>query len=112
MTKWLVGLVVVIILAGLGWFFRGAIGGLFGSTTTAPQQVAEDPLAGWGSYASSTMGISLRYPQGFTVNEAYADTSVSVKKPIAGVSFTIPPAMATGTNLSSDTYLSVEQLPR
>jgi hypothetical protein len=33
-------------------------------------------------------------------------------KDIAGVKFTIDPAIATGTNLSRDSYVSVEQLPK
>jgi membrane-bound inhibitor of C-type lysozyme len=61
-------------------------------------------------YASSTLG-TIQYPKGYTVNEAYMYTQFQ-NKPIHGVSFTIPPSMATGTNLSSDTYVSIEQLPR
>ena len=112
MTKWIV-LALVIILGALGWFFRGSIMGLFGGGATPAQVHTEaDPLAGWGSYASSTMGVTIKYPAGYTVNAAYANTSVNPKKPIAGASFTVPASMATGTNLGSDTYLSVEQLPR
>jgi hypothetical protein len=57
------------------------------------------------------MGISMKYSPGYTVNEMYQNTEVSPSKPIMGVSFTIPSSMATGTNLSSDSYVSVEQLP-
>lgn len=64
------------------------------------------------SYASSTIGVSLQYPKGYTVSESYAYDGVSSKKLIHGVSFTISMATATGTNLSSDTYVSVELLPR
>lgn len=63
------------------------------------------------TYASSTMGISLQYPKGYTLDEAYVNDSVNPKKPIHGVSFTIPESMATGTNLSSDTRITIEQLP-
>ena len=63
------------------------------------------------TYASSTMGVSLQYPRGYTLNDAYSNDSVNPKKPIHGVSLTIPDTMATGTNLSSDTRISVEQLP-
>lgn len=65
-----------------------------------------------GEYASTTMGVSLRYPQGYIVDEKHANTSVSPTKPILGVKFTIPAQVATGTNLAADSYLSVEQLPR
>lgn len=60
--------------------------------------------------ASST--FSVQYPDGWTPNADYKYTGVSEEKPIFGVQFTIPGTMATGTNLSPDTYVSVEQLPR
>ncbi len=60
--------------------------------------------------ASST--FSVQYPTGWTPDASYAYTGVSAAKPIYGVKFQIPGDMATGTNLSSDTYVSVEQLPR
>ena len=46
------------------------------------------------------------------MDDSYIYDQVNPKKPISGVKFTIPGSMATGTNLSSDTYLSVEWLPR
>ena len=64
------------------------------------------------TYASSTAGISLQYERGYTVNESYAYDQFGPKKLIHGVSFTIPSTMATGTNLASDSYVSVEWLPR
>lgn len=63
------------------------------------------------SYASSTMSISAKYPADFTLNESYAYEGVP-NKPIHGVKFTIPGSMATGTNLSMDSGVSIEQLPR
>lgn len=63
------------------------------------------------TYASSTLGISLQYPRGYVVDESYSYDQFGPKKLIHGVSITIPPSMATGTNLSADTRVSVEQLP-
>jgi hypothetical protein len=116
MTKWIVGVIVVIIIAvGAVWFIRPAliqnIFG-FGPAPAQEEQTQTDPLAGWGTYASTTMGVLLRYAPGYTVNDSYSNTSVNPKKPIAGVSFIVPVATATGTNLGSDTYIAVEQLPR
>lgn len=112
MTKWIV-LGVVVLLAIAGWFFRGSIIGLFGASTPAPiEEEIVDPLAGWGSYASSTMGVAIKYAPGYTLKDPYAYTGVSATKPIAGVAFVVPAATATGTNLSADSYISVEQLPR
>ncbi len=61
-------------------------------------------------YATSTLGISIRMPNGYTP-AAYTYQALGPKKGIGGVKFTIPASEATGTNLSSDTYLSVEELP-
>lgn len=64
------------------------------------------------TYASSTMGISFKYPKASTLGVTYQYTGFP-KKPIAGVKVLIPDTMATGTNLSSyDSGVSVEQLPR
>ncbi len=60
--------------------------------------------------ASSTFTVN--YPDGWTPNADYKYTGVSEAKPIHGVQFKILGEMATGTNLSADTYVSVEQLPR
>ena len=68
------------------------------------------PQASTFTNASST--FSVNYPAGWTPDASYKYTGVSEQKPIYGVKFQIPDDMATGTNLSSDTYVSVEQLPR
>ncbi len=71
----------------------------------APVQVATS------TYATTT--FSVVYPAEFSVSDSYVYDKVNPKKPIYGVKFSIPVAMATGTNLSSfDTGISVEQLPR
>ncbi len=75
------------------------------SAPLAPQEMATS------TYATTT--FSVVYPQDFTVNDSYVYDQVNPKKPIHGVKFVIPVAMATGTNLSSlDTGVSIEQLPR
>lgn len=68
------------------------------------------PQANVFTNASST--FSVQYPDGWSPDSSYQYTGVSAAKPISGVKFVIPGTMATGTNLSSDTYVSVEQLPR
>lgn len=71
---------------------------------------ASSGQAATSTYATST--FSIVYPSDYTVDESYKYDRVNPKKPISGVKFTVPGAMATGTNLASDTYLSVEWLPR
>ena len=61
--------------------------------------------------ASSTPGFTIKYPKSFTLNDSYAYDAFGPKKLISGVKFTIPETMATGTNLSDDTGVSVEWLP-
>ncbi len=53
----------------------------------------------------------MSYPAGFAVNASYDYQALGPGKDIRGVSFTIPAALTTGTNLADDTYLSVERLP-
>ena len=62
------------------------------------------------TYTTST--YSVKYPSDFVLNAQYAYDLFGPNKLINGVKVTIPSAMATGTNLSADTYLSIEQLPR
>lgn len=60
-------------------------------------------------YTSATYGFSIDVPQGFTIDDAYVH-QLSPDKTINGVKFTIPESLATGTNLGSDSYLSVESI--
>ena len=46
----------------------------------------------------------------YTRNSNY-EYVLGVPKGIAGSSYTIPPSLAEGTNLSTDTYISYEELP-
>ena len=62
------------------------------------------------AYQNSTRGILFRYPTGFTLDETYTYQGFGPGKSISGIKLTIPSQMATGTNLSTDSYLSVEQV--
>jgi membrane-bound inhibitor of C-type lysozyme len=62
-------------------------------------------------YANGSAGFSLRFPKGYTVDESYKYQALDIGKDMIGVKFTIPASLKEGTNLSSDTYLSVEQIP-
>jgi hypothetical protein len=57
------------------------------------------------------LGISLRYPAGYTVNNGYKYQELGPGKDIKGTAFTIPSTVAAGTNLGTDTYFSVEARP-
>jgi hypothetical protein len=73
------------------------------SDTTAPDLTQ--------AYGDGSKGFSLRLPPGYGIDEQYHYEELGPGKAISGTKFTIPAAMASGTNLSSDTYLSVETLP-
>lgn len=59
-------------------------------------------------FASSTLGITIRFPQNYTVDQKYQYQGLGKGISIPGVKMTVPAAATTGTNLSKDTYLSVE----
>lgn len=61
-------------------------------------------------YRATDGQFSLRYGKGYVVDEKYRyEPELGVS--IAGVKFTIPPALAEGTNLSKESYFSVEKIP-
>jgi len=105
MMKYIVGLIALILLAAGAYYFLTAAPAAE-PTDNTPQEPA---VMATSTYATST--FTAVYPRDFTVDENYFYQGVP-NKPIAGVKFTIPMTMATGTNLSSDSYVSVEWLPR
>ena len=80
-----------------------------GCIVVAPQPAGAMSLP--QMYANSTHGFSLRLPAGYTPDASYRFQEFGPGKDIAGVKFTIPSSMATGTNLGRDTYVSVEEIP-
>lgn len=72
------------------------------------------------TYHDAALGFSIILPTAiatstsdsfWSVDPTYAYSAKGPDEAIAGVKFTIPTSIATGTNLSSDSYLSVEHLP-
>jgi membrane-bound inhibitor of C-type lysozyme len=61
-------------------------------------------------YQNGTDGFSLRYPTGYVVDASYQYQELGPGKTINGIKFTIPESIATGTNLASDSYVSVEEI--
>jgi hypothetical protein len=107
-NKGLIGLTIFIVLMVAGFFVWDTF--LKGSLT-----VEEDGLITVEpktfTYSSSTLGISVTYPEGYTVDESYT-YEFSDAKVIHGVKFIIPGEFATGTNLSTDSGIALEYLPR
>ncbi len=86
-------LVVIVVLIG-------------GMTRSAPDVVSVFPQ----KYTDSVERFSFQYPDGYTLDTTHA-YGMNPNVTIAGVKIQIPASLATGTNLSADTYLSVEHLP-
>lgn len=81
-------------------------------TYTGCIQVAPDPGGLPRVYESGSEGFSIRYPDHYTVDSHYSYQELGPDKSIGGVKFTINPAIAAGTNLARDTYISLEEIPR
>ncbi len=85
-------------------------------------QVAADPGSLPAVYSSGAEGFSIRLPSlststphgdanDYSIDEHYAYQELGPGRDIGGVKFTIPETLAAGTNLSADSYLSVEAIP-
>ena len=74
-------------------------------------EVKNDPGGLSQIYQNGQDGFSIRYPSGYTVDDKYSYQELGPGKDISGVKFTIAPSISAGTNLSSDSYISVEELP-
>jgi membrane-bound inhibitor of C-type lysozyme len=81
-------------------------------TYTGCIEVAQDPGGLPQVYENGTEGFSLRFPAGYTSDATYHYQEMGPGKDIGGVKFTIDSAIAKGTNLGSDSYVSVEEIPQ
>ena len=63
-------------------------------------------------FSSGAQGFSLRLPEDYVKDESYKYQALGPGKDIWGTKFTIPASVATGTNLSKDSYISIEQIPQ
>lgn len=106
MLKYAIAALIIIVLVGGGGYYYWQM-----QTAAAPEVVVpvDEQLPPTSTYATSTFSVT--YPVAFAIDSNYAYEQFE-GKPIFGVKFTVPESMATSTNLSSDTYVSVETLPR
>lgn len=99
-------LIVFLGVAAYFLFFTAPTGTVQGTQTdTTTDQAA------WQTYQAPGGEFSIRYPPTFTVNGDYGYQGLGPGTTLSGVSFTIPATMASGTNLSRDTYIAVERGP-
>jgi hypothetical protein len=109
MKYYVTGAIVLVIIVGGGYYFLHHAKGTPAPVVETPQPV-QPMQAATSTYATTT--FSVVYPSDYTLDQTYVNTQVNPKKPIHGLKFTIPMRVATGTNLSNDTYISIESLPR
>ncbi len=76
------------------------------ATVTPEIPVMDD---GWQRYDNATFAFSIRYPALYTVNEEHVYSALGPGSEIKGIAFMVPSSISTGTNLSADSYLSVER---
>ena len=74
------------------------------------EPIIETPIETTRSYTSSTLGYSMTYPIAYIQSDHTYEFS-ETKNIEGGFKVMVSPEMATGTNLSADSYLAVEQLP-
>jgi len=104
--KWIVGILIAIVVA-LGVWLSLTVGRIepvvrdttSGTPTTTPLVVYTDTA---GKYRIS-------YPEGYTA-EQYVYQALGPERTINGTRFIVPPSITSGTNLSQDSYISVEPL--
>jgi len=64
------------------------------------------------AYVDGVKGFSIRYPQGYILDDSYKYQELGQGKDDSGIKFIIPASITQGTNLSSfDTGVSVEEIP-
>ncbi len=76
--------------------------------TVSPSPTPESTKALPQVYVNQMEKFSLHYPTGYTPDEKYTYQAQGPGKSIPGVKFTIPASLTKGTNLSPDSYLSLE----
>ncbi len=75
----------------------------------ATASAADKPVK-WSIYLGEDGSFVISLPEGYTADPNYQYDQLGPGKQIAGTSFTIPKRIWQGSNLSGDTYLSVETL--
>lgn len=74
--------------------------------------VGTGSLAGWRIYSNPDFGFQMQIPEAFEVHDSYFYHALGPGKEIPGIFFGVPAGLAQGTNLSSDSGISVEMLAR
>jgi hypothetical protein len=115
------GVIAALVVAAGGWYvishMRVSVSPPQNATTTTDGQPTAAAIAAAEAslthpYSSTPMKVLLRVPEDYTIDESYKYQELGPGKDILGTSFTIPASLADGTNLGTDTSISVEQIPK
>lgn len=80
------------------------------SLNNQPAYIVNSSSSPWYIYKNDILGFSIRYPASYKIDDTYKYQEFGPGKDISGIKFTISESMATGTNLGSDSYISVERI--
>jgi hypothetical protein len=97
----IVATVLFIVLFGFAWWVYSPGPAI----TPVPEKTQSQ---GWSTYATST--FSIQYPSDYTPDASYTH-DIAPGRVSRGVAFIIPASLTEGTNLSKDSYISVETIP-
>jgi hypothetical protein len=104
MIKYFIGVIIFVVVAVAAYYAWQALG-----TSIVPTPPPPPPAPIANTYATSTFSVS--YPGSYLLDENYAYEGFP-NKPVAGVKFSVPLSATEGTNLGSDSGVSIESLPR
>ena len=62
---------------------------------------------GWLTYRDAKYGFSISYPSDWIIERGHVSILPGPDQELHGIAFAVPPTMTTGTNLRSDSFISV-----
>ena len=103
--SWIIPAVLALLVLG------GALAWWSMPTAVTPVPITQNPATTTTqTYLNPALHYSITYPDSFTVSTVYSYKALGPDVAISGVSFTIPASTVVGTNLSPDSYISIESL--
>src|SRR5689334_10965956 len=82
-----------------------------GSGSNNTPRAGAQPPTGWRIYGDTKLGFSIAYPRKWHVDRVHVYATPVDNRRITGVAFVVPGSLAARTNLSTDSYVSVESVP-
>ena len=82
-----------------------------GAETYSGCIVASAAPTGWVATLNSQFAFTLSHPAGYIVKDPFTYQALGPGKDIAGIAFVVPKEAVAGTNLSADSFVSVERIP-